>query len=219
MQTSRAAKRITARRASGVRKPREAAHGTREQILGAASEVLVRQGYARLTTRRVAQVAGITAGNLTYHFPSKRELLRALIERLVAEYAAGIDRFLADLSVPPDKRFKALIEWLMADAASQESNRIFRELWALALHDRFVARAIDDFYDQSIEHIAQMLGRAHPTLPAASANAIVHLLALISEGTGIIYGTRQARAISHAEATALAVDVLTAAVHRAANGK
>ena len=41
--------------------------------------MLVTHGYAAFTSRRVAEAAGMAVGNLTYYFPSKRELLRVLI--------------------------------------------------------------------------------------------------------------------------------------------
>lgn len=219
MKTTGSARRASPKRSLRTRKPAEATNGTRDVILAAAREALMQEGYKQLTTRRVAELARMTVGNLTYHFPSKRELLRALIERLVAEYDAGIEGFFADLSLPPEQQFKALIEWLMADAVGQQSNRIFRELWAMALHDPFVARAIDDFYAEAIERIAQLLCRSHPGLSTTSANAIAHLLATISEGSGVIYGTRAARPTSHAETVLLAVEVLTGAVRKASSGK
>lgn len=177
----------------------------------------MRFGYERFTTRRVAEFAGITVGNLTYHFPNKRQLLVSLIQRLLAEYTAAFESFFADLSIPMDRKFKALIEWLMNDAATIESNRLFRELWVLAMHDRFLASAIDDFYDKAIGRIAQLLRAERPTMSQESANAIAHLVALVSEGTGVIYGTRSARAASHADVRALAVDVLTGAARYSAS--
>ncbi len=110
---------------------------------------------------------------------------------------------------------RALIEWLLVDALSTDSNRIFRELWVMALHDQFVARAIDDFYDKAIEQIAQLLSRSYRGLSKTSADAIAHLLVSITEGSGVLYGTRQTLAVGHADTTALAVEVLTAAVRGA----
>ena len=122
------------------------------------------------------------------------------------------------MSVPVDQKFKALIEWLMADAATLESNRLFRELWAIAIHDRFLARAVDDFYDEAIERIAQMLCHADPAISRDSAVVIAHLVAVVSEGTGVIYGTRLKRSASHEDVQALAVQVLTGAARDAGSG-
>src|SRR5678816_1519794 len=104
MKTASATKRAGVRGRRPAAKPAPTNGGTRDGILAAAREVLVRQGYKQLTTRRVAELAGMTVGNLTYHFPSKRELLRALIQRLVAEYSAGIERFLSLIHISEPTR-------------------------------------------------------------------------------------------------------------------
>ena len=164
--------------------------------------------------RKVATLAGITLGNLTYHYPSKRQLMTALIRRLLDEYSSAFEGSFAELAVPPDRKLRALIEWLMTDAVSTQSNRLFKELWAMGLHDRVVARAIDDFYDKAVKHIAELLRVTYPDMSSGAAMTIAHLLGTISEGTGVIYGTRRDRAASHAEVMALAVDVLTGAARR-----
>ena len=55
---------------------------TREDTLDAAVRCLLRDGYANLTTTRIAQEAGISRGAAAHHFPAKADLFRALVERL-----------------------------------------------------------------------------------------------------------------------------------------
>ena len=57
-----------------------------KQLVGAAQAVLIRDGVGRLTMRAVAAEAGVLLGTVTYVFPSKEMLLRAVIE----DVAAGI---------------------------------------------------------------------------------------------------------------------------------
>ena len=47
---------------------------TIEQILEAALKVLVNDGYAALTFRRVEQESGLKVGHISYHFPTKEDL-------------------------------------------------------------------------------------------------------------------------------------------------
>src|SRR5215469_12715522 len=74
---------------------------TTARILDSAEAVLMRHGYAGFTTRRVAEAAAIAPGNLSYHFPSKLELLRALIERLVRRYSERLVAALQDSALAP----------------------------------------------------------------------------------------------------------------------
>ncbi len=57
---------------------------TVEALLKAASQVLVRDGYERMTTTRVAERAGVSVGSLYQYFPSKEALLVELLERRMA---------------------------------------------------------------------------------------------------------------------------------------
>src|SRR5262252_9046923 len=57
-----------------------------KQLVAAAQAVLIRDGVGRLTMRAVAKEAGVLLGTVTYVFPSKEMLLRAVIE----DVAAGI---------------------------------------------------------------------------------------------------------------------------------
>ncbi len=65
---------------------------TRQTILAVAAELFRSQGYGATTMQVVAERAGISKGNLTYHFPSKQ----ALFEAVYAEAFAYVrDRVLS----------------------------------------------------------------------------------------------------------------------------
>ena len=59
-------------------------------IVAAARVVITRDGVAGTTVRAVAQEAGIPLGTLQYVFPTKQQLLRAVIEDLVEELASNL---------------------------------------------------------------------------------------------------------------------------------
>jgi AcrR family transcriptional regulator len=75
----------------------ERAKATVDAILLATARVLVKEGYDRASTNRVADAAGVSVGSLYQYFPSKEALVLALIERhsrqmlafLEAQAAAG----------------------------------------------------------------------------------------------------------------------------------
>lgn len=53
---------------------------TRENLLGAARRVLKRRGFAKTTTREVAEEAGVAAGTFFVHFPDVDALVEALLD-------------------------------------------------------------------------------------------------------------------------------------------
>ena len=67
----------------------------REQILGAATEVFARAGFAATSLDDIAAEAGVSRVILYRHFESKAQLYRAVLDRATARVAAatGAPRF------------------------------------------------------------------------------------------------------------------------------
>ena len=60
--------------------------GNRERILETALSLFNDQGTGAVSTNHIAEAAGISPGNLYYHFRNKEEIIRALFERLFAAW-------------------------------------------------------------------------------------------------------------------------------------
>ncbi|HEX3794935.1 MAG TPA: TetR/AcrR family transcriptional regulator [Acidimicrobiales bacterium] len=76
--------------------------GTQEALLEAAIGCLVEFGYAKTTTRVVADRAGVSRGAQTHHYPTKTELVTAAIGYLFDQQARRFrDAFAA---LPEDRR-------------------------------------------------------------------------------------------------------------------
>ena len=54
---------------------------TRERIIQAAAEIFAEKGYARTTTRSIAEAAGVNEVTLFRHFGSKRNLLSEIVHQ------------------------------------------------------------------------------------------------------------------------------------------
>jgi AcrR family transcriptional regulator len=81
----------------------EASPGAREQIVRAAAESLLENGYAGTSVRSIASLAGVAIGNLQYYFPTKSELLveawRHLTARSVEELRTALNRLTDPMEV------------------------------------------------------------------------------------------------------------------------
>jgi AcrR family transcriptional regulator len=181
---------------------------TRVEILWAAERVLATAGHAAFTIRAVAAVAGITPGNLAYHFSTKRELLRAVITSMIAEYNKKIDDFLKTPTSDGSDAFAELVTWLIYDSTNPVTSRLFRELWVMSLHDRFVSEAVDRLYTQTAKRMMNVLQQSHPELGMAEAKEIVYLLLMICEGSNPIYGIASRHAAPISKVSNLAVKAL-----------
>lgn len=115
---------------------------TRAKLLDATIESLLAVGYAATTTRRVADLAGVSQGAQTHHFPYRVDLVTAAVERMAEQRVAGIERRLPELPADPRERVAALLDLLWEDYES-DLVTVFVKVWVAAaddreLHDRLV---------------------------------------------------------------------------------
>jgi AcrR family transcriptional regulator len=183
-------------------------HPTIRLILNSAIQVLCEHGHVGFTTRRVAAKAAISPGNLSYHFPSKHKLLQAVISMLLADYSNRIEVFLTNVDIPQGLELESIVRWLFMDSISEETVLVGRELWAMSLHDETIQRAVDDLYDDLMENVVQMLLRCYPKADIVSIRELVQILAIMSEGTIVLYGTRKERAVKIERVIELAIPLL-----------
>ena len=202
------------KRRNSVRKqesttPKRASKGslqaTPERILDCARDVLIRQGYAKFTSRSVAAAVGISPGNLAYHFPSKQKLLQGVVNRMVADYSGQFEALLTEGELQPGQDVRSLVRWLLTDTVREETVRVFRELWAISLHDESTRTAIDNMYDELMAGVTELLKRSYPNVEFRKLQEVILLIAFASEGSIALYGTRLDRAVSHERM----IDVIT----------
>jgi AcrR family transcriptional regulator len=96
----------TKRPQSATRKPRADAQRNRDRVLEAAKEAFTRLG-ADASLDDIAKQAGVGAGTLYRHFPSRDELLEAVYRTEVEKLAAAEPKFAE--SMPP---IDALRAWM-----------------------------------------------------------------------------------------------------------
>jgi AcrR family transcriptional regulator len=149
--------------------------GTRERLLDAAARGIAEHGWDGVTTRRVAELAGLNQGLVHYHFGSMAALRRAAVLRVMAaELDAPTAALVADVPVE-----KAVVECLSAVAAtdprSPSSVVLFEAMLASARDAELRAvmrHALDAFRDLLVDRIRAVGG----TDPAASAMLVTAAL-------------------------------------------
>lgn len=77
------------------------------RILDAGAELLDETGYEQLSTRAVADRAGVPIGSVYRFFPNKRALVDALAERNLEVYAG---RIVARLETIPEREWREAID-------------------------------------------------------------------------------------------------------------
>ncbi len=154
------------------------------QILSAAVRVLARQGYARTSLMDIAREAGMSKGAVHYHFPSKDDLMGAVLthacdavrERTVAAWSGERAEALEAL------RASVRELWTARTRMSDEA-RVVADLLAQSLHDEKLRPRLADYYRlaaaQVEEHLTEQsaqLGLRPRIAPALLARIVIGLL-------------------------------------------
>jgi len=92
----------------------------RSRILDAALALVSERGAAGTSMRRLAAACGLNVATIYHYFPSKADLLRALIEeRRYGERMATEDPPV-DAALPPAERLSALVTWVVESTLREE---------------------------------------------------------------------------------------------------
>lgn len=103
-----------------------------EALLDAAERLLVEVGHAGITTRRLAEEAGVNHGLVHYYFGSNEHLLVRALERFTERLIAR-QRELYAADLPFIEKWRTAMRYLMSEDVTYE--KVWLELQALAWND------------------------------------------------------------------------------------
>jgi AcrR family transcriptional regulator len=87
-----------ARRPLAVRSPRKrkgSGQERREEILAAAKDLFMTEGFTKVTTRAIAEKAGLSQTGVYLYFPSKEDILKTIGDETHDAISAAFDRAMA----------------------------------------------------------------------------------------------------------------------------
>lgn len=74
---------------------------TVKALVEATARILVKEGFDKASTNRIAEVAGVSVGSLYQYFPGKEALVAAVIERHHEQLTLTVRKELADIASQP----------------------------------------------------------------------------------------------------------------------
>jgi len=88
----------------------ERSRATVDALVEATARILVKEGFDKASTNRIAEVAGVSVGSLYQYFPGKEALVAAVIERHQQEIMQTVRGELAEvLAEPVEKAMRMLV--------------------------------------------------------------------------------------------------------------
>ena len=161
---------------------------TVEQILRAALQVMVDEGYKAFTLRRIAAVCGMKVGNVTYYFPTKDLLVRELVQSVINIYDEVFESIRKDESRSAEDRLESVIRLILDDIQTKKTTHLFPELWALSNYNSFIADRVDEIYVRARRVLNQLIPDINPALSEDEREVVALFISASLEGTTMFAG-------------------------------
>ena len=107
---------------------------TRRRLLDATIESLIEVGYAGTTIRRVTEIAGVSQGAQSHHFPHRVDLVTSAFEHLAEQRIDRYGELARGLSGDRATRLRGLLDLLWEDFSSPVFT-VAVKLWVAAAED------------------------------------------------------------------------------------
>jgi len=169
---------------------------TRGLILDATERLMVEEGYAAVSSRRIAQALGLNAATIHYYYPTTDALFVALHQRMTDRHQQELARVLS-----ADDPLQAF--WQFQSGWSKTALGV--EFLALANHRKAIAATLAaatsearEASDRALEEAFGPLSLGGETVPAAAlATALIAIGRLLAneERVGIGQGHHEVRSL------------------------
>lgn len=165
---------------------------TRGALLDAALACLVEEGYANLTTRNVADRAGVSQGTQMHYFPTRADFVAEAVRHVALRLA---DQVRSETSLRGRSEARRAQE-LLDQAWELHTGPVFQattELWVAARTDPEIARAMDEVGRDVTRVIAELAGELLPDLMARpGAGEILDMSMAVMRGLALMRFTSDA---------------------------
>jgi AcrR family transcriptional regulator len=152
----------------------EEARATRDALVSAGLDLFAERGYAEVGTEEVVKRAKVTRGALYHHFEDKRDLFRAVHERVEEDLVAGIAARMEGTSDPWEVLLTGMTSFL--DACDDPAIKQIALVDAPAVLGWQEWRHIDERYGLGLTKAALGGAMEAGVMRRAPLDALAHLL-------------------------------------------
>lgn len=169
------------------------------EILTAAHEVFVAEGYGGFSMRSVASRVGVSLSTIQHYYPSKELLVEAMLLASAAGYQRAIDAIVHEM--PKASRvdqFMAAMEMFLAEMKNPAVVDGLVQMWAAARVDAHAAQTVARIQKRERKTVKQLIGGIRPEAGERELEARAALI--VAQIEGLVLQHAGLRGISAAQA-------------------
>lgn len=174
----------------GIVRPGKSSHGSKtvDRILQAAVNVLIEEGSAAFTLKRVAAECNMQIGNVSRHFPRKEMLVQLLLHEILTSADDLLKKHVYQSAMSAEEALTLIITGTMEGAKTKGTTHLMTELWAMSNHNEFVAERIESLYRHVHTLIGSFVKELNPSLNADEVEAVALFINTTMEGATVLAG-------------------------------
>jgi hypothetical protein len=141
---------------------------TTGRLLDAAEALFIERGYANVPVREIAAAAGANLGAIPYHFGTKQNLFKAVLERRVGPIQAARRESMQAL-------MRSGRTLTVAEIIRAQVEPAFRASSASVAYRRLTGYAVIDHHPEVRQIVSEVLDAQEPMMPKLLREACPHL--------------------------------------------
>lgn len=155
-----------------------------EQILTAARQCFVERGYTATTIDDIGQRCGLSKGGIYFHFSSKKEIFRSLVQEEFDASTAYINQVMTSGAPLASRLIEVGEHFLQQFVADPDQSRFMLVVLKMALRDEATHQMLLHLQESYIERISDLLneGIADGALRPMDTESVAIILKAMLDG-------------------------------------
>ncbi|MEH6632485.1 MAG: TetR/AcrR family transcriptional regulator [Halopseudomonas aestusnigri] len=154
----------------------------RDEISKAAMALLIQGGGENLSMRKIAEEAGISLGNLQYHYKTKEDLLTALLNGFLDQYLTENWVLEGSKHISGDQQLEQMFLGIVTHDSFEDCSVVFKELWALSQRNENIENALTAYYIKTHSFLCDTIGQLHGRVDDPKISRVADVLIPFFEG-------------------------------------
>lgn len=152
----------------------------RQMAIAQARTLFVTEGLSGFSMRKVAKSLEMSLGHLQHYFPTRDDLLIAMLEHTAATYITTYEEISHSPASSPQSRLESVLRYLLEDIDAPEIRVFFFEVWPVTIRNATVAAIMQEVYQKNLAGLTAFVRDVRTDLPEIEVEHLTrHVLCLL----------------------------------------
>lgn len=168
-----------------------------EEILLAARDIMLEDGYAGMTMRGVAARINVSLSTVQHYYKNLEVLVEALLAWQIATFGNGIATAIAAVADRGQlERLEAVLEYIVGECRDPAVSGIFAEAWALGKRLPFAMRLMEQVEERERKQFYRLIQGLNPRIDRAEYRRRAAMIVMLLNGLMLQFPPQGTAALS-----------------------